>query len=265
MEDITVTSWNELNERLYEGSWSEALGRFRSPLAYRGMQDARFDLTTSLARLGGEYYKHEDDLIRNLRKYAFPQISNMGDSVWHWLALGQHHGLPTRMLDWTYSPFVALHFATADIEWFDRDGVVWCVNYMESNSLLPNSLKGVLDKYDSNIFTAEMLSEAAASLPEFEQLSEDEFVVFLEPPSLDERIVNQYALFSLMSTPGAALDAWLCQHQHLYRRIIIPAGLKWEIRDKLNQANITERVLFPGLDGLTAWLRRYYSPRITLE
>src|SRR6476660_8399059 len=152
MEDIVVTSWNELSERLYEGSWSQALGRFRSPLAFRGMQGSAFDLTTSLARLGGEYRNHEDDLIRNFRKYSFPQISNMGDSVWHWLAIGQHHGLPTRMLDWTYSPFVALHCATADIELFHRDGVVWCVNYMESNKLLPNSLKSVLDKYDTNIF-----------------------------------------------------------------------------------------------------------------
>jgi len=63
-----------------------------------------------------------------------------------------------------------------------------------------------------------------------------------------------------MSDPTAALDRWLAQHPALARRIVVPAGLKWEIRDKLDQANITERVMFPGLDGLGAWLRRHYSP-----
>jgi hypothetical protein len=47
----------------------------------------------------------------------------------------------------------------------------------------------------------------------------------------------------------------------LARRIVISAELKWEASDKLDQANITERVLFPGLDGLSRWLRRHYMPR----
>ena len=60
----------------------------------------------------------------------------------------------------------------------------------------------------------------------------------------------------------ADLGEWLVAHPHLYRKLIIPAKLKWEVRDKLDQANITERVLFPGLDGLATWLKRYFSPRL---
>jgi hypothetical protein len=54
---------------------------------------------------------------------------------------------------------------------------------------------------------------------------------------------------------------WLAQAgDRLCRRIVIPARLKMEARDKLDQSNITERVLFPGLDGLARWLTRYYTP-----
>jgi hypothetical protein len=63
-----------------------------------------------------------------------------------------------------------------------------------------------------------------------------------------------------MSRATARLDVWLDRRRGLAKRIILPASLKGEIRDKLDQANITERVLMPGLDGLCRWLKRYYSP-----
>src|SRR4029453_15408734 len=99
----------------------------------------------------------------------------------------------------------------------------------------------------------------AGTLEKFQALSRADFVIFLEPPSLDARIVNQFPLFSLMSRADRCLEAWLQDHPELSRKVVIPARLKWEVRDKLDQAGITERVLFPGLDGLTAWLTRYYS------
>jgi hypothetical protein len=260
MEDVYVSSWTELNDQLYAHSWKEDLRRFRSDFAFRGMARATHNLQTSLKRLEGDYAELEGHLLRNLRKYAH-RDAVPGDSIWNWLALAQHHGLPTRLLDWTYSPYVALHFATEDLEQYNSDGVIWCVDFVKTNHLLPGKLKALLKKEGSNAFTVEMLNKVAPSLEGFEKIHPADFVVFFEPPSLDDRIVNQYALFSMMSNPSADLDLWLKDKPGLYRRIIIPHTLKWEVRDKLDQANITERVLFPGLDGLSRWLKRHYSPR----
>ena len=106
-----------------------------------------------------------------------------------------------------------------------------------------------------------MLSETMESLHELDTLEERDFVIFFEPPSIDDRIVNQFAFFSVISNPRLVLDHWLQKHPDVWRKIIIPKELKWEIRDKLDQGNVTERVLFPGLDGLSRWLKRHYSPK----
>jgi hypothetical protein len=260
MADIRVSSWNELNERLYEGSWSEELRRFRSNFAFRGMASAGFDLKTSLMRLGGAYDKLERNLLRNFRKYAQCEVAP-GDSVWGWLAVAQHHGLPTRLLDWTFSPFFAMHFATERFEHHKLDGAIWCVDLAAARELLPARLKRMLLAESAFVFTVDMLQRAAPDLTRLGALNRKPFLVFYEPPSVEERVAMQFALFSVMSTASARLDEFLHAHPRIYRRIIIPAKLKWEVRDKLDQAGITERMLFPGLDGLSRWLTRYYAPR----
>jgi len=259
VNETRVSNWNELNDCLFDGSWRPDLRRFRSTFAFRGQADVGADLKTSLARLGGNV-DLESHLLRNFRKYA-QRESVPGDSIWNWLAVAQHHGLPTRLLDWTYSPYVAMHFATESVAESRDDGVIWCVDYLQTNRLLPDVLQRQLREAGSFVFTGEMLEQAAATLTDFDRLSEQTFVVFFEPPSLDERIVAQFALFSLVSNYKLSLDAWLAEHPAVYRKIVIPACLKWEVRDKLDQANITERVLHPGLDGLSRWLKRYYTPR----
>ena len=260
-EPLRPSTWSELLEALYAGSWNASLGRFRSPYAFRGQTLASEDLSSRLLRLtagraGVE--RLELHLLRNFRKYAYDQ--GYTDSIWHWLALAQHRGLPTRLLDWTYSPFVALHFATANLAHMNEDGVVWTINFVEANRSVPRRLKRIMTAEGSDTATVEMLG-AFGSLRDFDRLSRTPFVVFLEPPSLDPRITNQLALFSLMSSASATLDDWLAKHAKLARRVILPAALKWEVRDKLDQANVNERVLFPGLDGLSRWLTRYYWPK----
>ena len=257
VRETRATSWSELQDRLFEGSWQDRLRRHRSRFAFRGMPEAGEPLATRLARLAPEAERH---LLRNFRKFARASAVP-GDSVWNWLTLAQHHGLPTRLLDWTFSPFVALHFATDHAADFGKDAVVWCIDYVAAHEHLPKALREILDDECADVFTTEMLQRAASTLEKFDELAKEAFLVFLDPPSLDERIVNQFALFSLLSGADLALEDWLSERPELARRIVIPASLKWEVRDKLDQANVTERVLFPGLDGLSRWLERYYTPR----
>jgi hypothetical protein len=257
-KDIVVHNWQELQVALFQDSWDKNINRYRSSYVYRGLWNKNFDLKTSLIRLGGAYDQLEPHILRNFRKYAHNNPST-GNSVWNWLAVAQHHGLPTRLLDWTYSPYVALHFATANLSNYDKDAAIWCVNYVKSTRYIPKPLQDAIIAEGSNVFTPEVLEPVCASLKELAAFQEDDFVMFLEPPSLDARIVHQFALFSMMSRPQAVLSQWLHNHPDLYFRIIIPARLKWEIRDKLDQANITERVLFPGLAGLSQWLKRHYT------
>jgi FRG domain-containing protein len=260
VDEIRAESWMHLHELLFADSWHERLGRHRSDYVFRGEAGRGGKLTTSLQRLGGDFHEVERHLLRNFRKYAerdaVPQ-----DSLWHWLALAKHHGLSTRLLDWTYSPYVALHFATAHSTDYGEDGAIWMVDFVKTNELLPRSVRRALEQEGMNAMSADLLHELAPTLSDFDRLGDD-FVVFFEPPALDDRIVNQYALFSLMPSPQARMDEWLERNPGLARRIVLPAELKWEVRDKLDQANITERVLFPGLDGLATWLKRYFSPRL---
>lgn len=261
MQPITIIkSWDHLQQKLFENSWNDHLGRFRSRYAFRGLSDANYKLETTLMRLGGIYEKLEGHLLRNFSKYAHRSVVEK-DSIWYWLSVAQHHGLPTRLLDWTYSPFVAMHFATANIEQFDRDGVIWAVNYIDVHNHLPHVLKDELCDEGANVFTVNMLLKHLSSFQELQSLSKEDFFMFLEPPSIDDRFINQFAFFSIGSNPTLAFDDWLKQVKIDWQKIIIPKELKWEIRDKLDQANITERVLFPGLDGLSQWLKRQYSPR----
>ena len=257
-EIVEVTSWQQLQAEVFGDSWDPSLRRHRSKALFRGTGQAHLDTRTSLARLGGQYWELEYHVLRAFRKYATREQVPFDDD-WNWIALGQHHGLPTRLLDWTYSPYVAMHFATAELSHYDSDGAIIIVNYHEAARTLPVRLKSILSDAGSHVFTTEMLRQYASTLKEFDKLNGTEaFMLFFEPPSLDERITNQFAVFSLMSNARLSFDSWLADEPTIGRKLILKAGLKWEVRDKLDQANMTERVLFPGLDGLSRWLGRHY-------
>nr|WP_254245259.1 FRG domain-containing protein [Hymenobacter sp. BRD67] len=62
------------------------------------------------------------------------------------------------MLDWTYSPYVALHFATDDLNAYHQDGILWALNYVKAAEHLPPALRDALASEGSNVFTSELLA-----------------------------------------------------------------------------------------------------------
>jgi hypothetical protein len=257
MDITTVGSWRELDDAITEVSRPRTRRHAHSTMVFRGLARTDYSHVSTLARLRGDYSALERHLLRNFRKYA--HRSEPGPTMWDWLALGQHHGLPSRLLDWTFSPLVALHFATAS--WRQDDALLLAVDCERTHELLPDSLHRVIEREGALLFTTEMLAEEAPDLESFDRLAgEEPFLAFFEPPSLDERIVNQSAVLSALSDPECHMEEWLEDHPDLWTAWRIPASVKADVRERLDQANITERVLLPGLEGLAAWLRRYYSP-----
>ncbi|MBZ9713714.1 FRG domain-containing protein [Deinococcus multiflagellatus] len=273
MADIRPESWSALLDALQHNTWNPQLRRFRSPYVFRG-QGTPAPLTTSLQRLSEAPRDIERHLVRAFRKYALATVPPQ-DDLWTWLTIGQHHGLPTRLLDWSYSPLVALHFATSDERHDDEDGVVWLLDAPASAAGLPPDLRELLAREGGNVFTTEMLSTFGRVAPEMplpydaeigwldrlEAQHGEPFLLLLEPPSIDQRIVQQSALFALLSSPDVRPEDWLRRQPDLARRVVVARELKWEIRDRLDQFNINERTLFPDLSGLSQWLRRYYRQR----
>ena len=165
--DIIVESWTELLQALYDIPKTRHQ-RYRSDFVYRGVADHSWGLETSLKRLGGDYVNVERPLLRSFRKYAEPG-SIPADTLWVRLAVAQHHGLPTRVLDWTVSPKVALHFATAEEEHYDKDGAICCIDIAQARSLLAKTLLVVLASDLPSVTVSSLAAQTIHTLRKLKQ------------------------------------------------------------------------------------------------
>jgi hypothetical protein len=232
------------------------------------MDFADWNLVTSLQRLPRNANTRprvvERALVRAFRKYASAGSFDE-KSEWYVLAVAQHNGLPTRCLDWTASPLVAAHFACGDEKYKNDDGVIWCLHagilrdVNAQNNSQAASLRGIAWVYDTRL-----LEDSFKDLDDLDlSYPEGELMLLWEPPSLDSRIATQSGLLSIMNDGTASQDAFLQTHcavfPDLIVRIVISAAMKSEAREMLDQNNISERTLYPGLPGLCLWLKRYYG------
>jgi hypothetical protein len=128
----------------------------------------------------------------------------------------------------------------------------------EMLSLLPNRYQDIVNRKQSTIFSVDMLLEAADSLTEYDSDMGDHAMVIIEPPSINQRIVNQYSFFSIVPMDMPDIEGFLDTHTNNTIKYIIRADLRWRVRDMLDQLNMSERIVYPGLDGLSKWIARHY-------
>lgn len=263
IQQQTIRSLGELIDAVTPTSPNPDTGRRRDSSVYHGASTVDQALLTSLDRLGGTDPPHtkshlEAHILRNFARYSRPHLPAAPSNDWELLVIAQHHGVPTRLLDWSYSPLVAAHFATgAAVP--ERDTAIWQLDWQQVHRAfdLPDLALLIDDLVDLDLAETEgeftpwdLFAESASS-----------FACMIEPPSLNARIVAQTAAFTLCSDASQSVDAFLEQHGlgDALTKFVVPASVVPRLRDQLDLAGIEERRLFPDLDGVARSIRRYYS------
>ena len=265
IKECRVETMDQLSALASELSYRPELKRYRDLHIYRGMSNADFKLTTSLYRNCKSMSRElEMPLLHNFTKYAVLEEPIIDGNVWKQMIVGQHHGTPTRLLDWSFSPLMALHFAMTedDLDEMDaHDAVVWKIDVHELHNRLPENYQKVMKKYSTTVFSMNMLEEACESPEQYDRDMKMDNMLVMEPPSLDRRIISQFSFFSIVPMDMQDIEKFLDTNTHKTVRYIIAKELRWQIRDFLDHQNITERIVYPGLDGLAKWLGRHYYVR----
>lgn len=201
---------------------------------FRGVPDAAFQLVPKIGRqqqalTAPKRKLNERRLFSNFVREAGQFLTTKPASAWEWLALAQHHGLPTRMLDWTENPLVAAYFACAQLEY--QDGAIYML-----------ITDNVVDEND--------LTDSPFSITR---------VMRYRPHHVTRRIAAQRGLFTIHPRPTEPLQSNL-KHGLRVDRVIVDAAFKGRLRWNLDQFGINTASLFPDLDGLAQQLSwRFYE------
>jgi hypothetical protein len=198
---------------------------------YRGQSDACWDVRCAIdreihiARRGSlPRVEYEQHLLNEFKRRAVPFLTHAPRSEWEWLGLAQHHGLPTRLLDWSTNPLVALFFA------------VWSNDGSRDASIVRYLHNG-----------------PAMDVGEQSDPFEIDRIVLYEPPHISPRMVVQNAVFT--AEPGERfLDNNVAAPGDEIQVESVAADAIEHIRGDLNKLGISRSTVFPGLDGISAEL-----------
>lgn len=192
----------------------------------------------------GQHGAREERAIRIFRRKAHNYLSNpmaLDDDL-RCLALMQHHGAPTRLLDFTKSPFVAAFFA---LERASSDAVVYALNtpalWTAAPVMHPTLTR---DNIDPRIH---------GNIHRFYLQNEFQILWTGEPEQMDERLLAQSGTVVVPGVLDRPLDAILTEYSvasPLIKKIVLHYQIREDAMKALYRMNITNATLFPGLDGL---------------
>jgi len=242
IETVYLTSWAEFLAVVAEQYASRPGAR-----VWRGQSDARWPLQSSLDRLLKTCGRESDPTIRedHLQRFKFAARGRRGANPAplttenDWWALAQHYGLATPLLDWTWSPHVALYFAFSE----DLGTEARAVFALDQSAIREHSEAG----RDSGG------SGASGSPFMFVDTLSDE----------NARIVNQAGVFT-RAPDGKTVEDWVSEHhwisdEPLLTKFVVPSAGRSDCLRLLNLMNINPLTLFPDLVGASQHCNKFLS------
>jgi hypothetical protein len=225
------------------------------PVWYRGSSDVEHELVPSVFRppRNGD---NETLMIKRFMQDAHPLLpdTQTPPSHWDWLFIAQHHGVPTRVLDWTESPLVGLYFATqpasSDPDDPERPGGLWVLSpqTLNTHTLNVQSLELPMFGFDTRLEGYAPLTAAptAVHLKPAAALAVRSFL----------RISAQWGTFTIHSNATALEDEAFSPRA--IRKFSVAASAKATIRDELQTIGVDDRTVFPDLHHLGRSVRGRY-------
>ena len=243
-KEVIINSWSEFRD-LAESS------DYRS-WAYRGQTDASWPLLSSLSRYFFKYNIHaeawpiqEERILRIFRRKAYlylHRVPDEDDSL-QWLALMQHHGAPTRLLDFTWSPYVAAFFA---LEKAIGNSAVWAV-------FPPALQRRELSASENELPEDDMVPWLKGNYEKYFLPNKDPFVIIGEPHTMNERLIAQSGTFVMPGTIAMPIEEIIserCPEGAVVKFVLNAEALRSDALRSLYNMNITSATLFPDINGL---------------